>query len=269
MNNNILKAQIIYFSHGGGPLPILGDPGHKAMVDFMIQLPKQLNKPDSIVVVSAHWEEKYVTLLGSPHPPMFYDYYGFPPQAYEINYPAPGNPELAQRIADLLNAQHIPSRIDPERGFDHGAFIPLKLMYPAADIPVIQLSLLRGLNPSAHIALGKALRALLNENILVIGSGFSFHNQNAFFGQRLGVPDPANDAFQNWLIETCTADLTEAEREQRLVEWEKAPSARYCHPREEHLLPLHVCQAMANNRAEVVFDDKILGKRGVGFLWRS
>jgi aromatic ring-opening dioxygenase catalytic subunit (LigB family) len=142
-------------------------------------------------------------------------------------------------------------------------------MYPAADIPVIQLSLLRGLNPSAHIALGKALRALLNENILVIGSGFSFHNQNAFFGQRLGAPDPVNDAFQNWLIETCTADLTEAEREQRLVEWEKAPSARYCHPREEHLLPLHVCQAMANNRAEVVFDDKILGKRGVGFLWRS
>lgn len=266
--NNINKAQIVYFSHGGGPLPILGDPGHKAMVDFMTRLPTQLNKPDEILVISAHWEEKVATLLGSPHPTMFYDYYGFPKQAYEVTYPAPGNPALAQRIANLLKSNNIPSNIDNERGFDHGAFIPLILMYPAADIPTIQLSLLRGLNPTAHIILGKALRELLTENILVIGSGFSFHNQNAFFSQRSGVPDPANDAFQDWLIETCTADIIQEEREQRLIEWEKAPYARYCHPREEHLLPLHVCLAMANSQAEVVFDNQILGKRGVGFLWK-
>jgi len=151
------------------------------MVDFMIQLPSQLIKPDAILVISAHWEESAATLLGAKNPPMFYDYYGFPEQAYEITYPATGNPELADRIASLLQKNSIPARIDPKRGFDHGLFIPLKLMYPEANIPALQLSLLRGLNPAAHIALGKALRELMNENILVIGSGFSFHNQIAFF----------------------------------------------------------------------------------------
>jgi aromatic ring-opening dioxygenase catalytic subunit (LigB family) len=262
-------AQIVYFSHGGGPLPILGDPGHQAMVDFMTRLPAQLTKPDAILVISAHWEERTATLLGAKHPPMFYDYYGFPAQAYEITYPAPGDPELARRIADLLAAQNVPSRLDAERGFDHGAFIPLKLMYPQADIPTLQLSLLSGLNPAAHIALGKALRELLKENLLIIGSGFSFHNQNAFFGRAMGSPDPANDAFQDWLIETCAGEFTQTEREKRLIAWESAPSARYCHPREEHLLPLHVCQGMADAPAETIFDDQILGKRGVGFLWRS
>jgi aromatic ring-opening dioxygenase catalytic subunit (LigB family) len=260
------KAQIIYFSHGGGPLPILGDPSHKAMVDFMKKLPSQITKPDAILVISAHWEESAATLLGANNPPMFYDYYGFPEQAYKITYPAPGNPELADRIARLLKKNNIPARIDPKRGFDHGLFIPLKLMYPEADIPSLQLSLLRGLNPAVHIALGKALHELMNANILVIGSGFSFHNQNAFFGQAFGAPDNANEAFQNWLIETCAGKISQKEREQRLIEWEKAPSARYCHPREEHLLPLHVCFGLANSSAKVIFDDQILGKRGVAFL---
>src|SRR5512143_4067868 len=145
------QAQIVYFSHGGGPLPILGDPGHRAMVDFMTQLPSQLTRPEAILVVSAHWEESAATLVGAPQPPMFYDYYGFPAEAYEITYPAPGSPELANRVAGLLN-KNIPARIDSKRGFDHGLFIPLKLMYPQADIPSLQLSLLRGLNPAAHMA---------------------------------------------------------------------------------------------------------------------
>jgi 4,5-DOPA dioxygenase extradiol len=266
-NGSNHTAQIVYFSHGGGPLPILGDPGHQAMVDFMTQLPSQLKKPDLILVVSAHWEESAATLLEAQKPPMFYDYYGFPAQAYEINYPAPGSPEHAREIAGLLESNHIPARLDPQRGFDHGLFIPLKLMYPEADIPCLQLSLLRGLDAGAHIALGRALRGLKNENILVVGSGFSFHNMRAFSWQGSGAPDPANDAFQDWLIEVCTGALTQPEREQRLVEWEKAPSARYCHPREEHLLPLHVCQGMAYQPARLVFDDLILGKRAVAFLW--
>ena len=266
-NNPGTRTQIVYFSHGGGPLPILGDAGHQKMVDFMTGLPAQLNKPDFILVISAHWEETAATLLGAPNPAMFYDYYGFPDQAYEITYPAPGSPEYAGRIAGLLEENQLPARIDAQRGFDHGLFIPLKLMYPQADIPCIQLSLLRGLDPAAHIALGKALRSLKSENILVIGSGFSFHNMRAFSWQGGGAPDLANDAFQNWLIETCTAPLPEAEREQRLVEWEKAPAARYCHPREEHLLPLHVCLGMAGGPARLVFDDQILGKRATAFLW--
>lgn len=261
------KAQIVYFSHGGGPLPILGDASHQAMIDFMSRLPSQLRKPDAILVISAHWEEHAAALLGAQNPAMFYDYYGFPDEAYEITYPAPGSPELARRIAGLLEKNHIPTRIDPERGFDHGLFIPLKLMYPQADIPALQLSLLRGLNPGAHLALGKALRGLMPENILIIGSGFSFHNLRAFFGQEFGAADPANEAFQDWLVEVCAGQMPQSEREQRLIEWEKAPSARYCHPREEHLLPLHVCMGMAGRPGQLVFDDQILGKRGVAFLW--
>lgn len=261
------KAQIVYLSHGGGPLPILGDEGHKAMVKFMLQLPDQLHQPELILVISAHWEEKTATLLGAEKPVMLYDYYGFPAQAYEIQYPAPGNPVDAKRIAELLEKNHIPAKIDVQRGFDHGLFIPLKLMYPEADIPCLQLSLIAGLNPAVHIALGKALRELKTENILVIGSGFSFHNMRAFSWDSKAEPDLANDAFQDWLIETCSADFSETEREQRLVDWAKAPAARYCHPREEHLLPLHVCQGMAGKPAKLIFDDLILGKRGVAFKW--
>lgn len=261
------QAQIVYFSHGGGPLPILGDPEHQQMIEFMTALPKQLRKPDAILVISAHWEEKQATLLGASKPPLFYDYYGFPPAAYEIDYPVAGNPDLAEKIAGVFANAEIESRIEQERGFDHGVFIPLKLMYPEADIPVVQLSLVRGLDAKKHIALGNALRKLLTENILIVGSGFSFHNQNAFFNSKPGAPDPANEAFQNWLVETCTSSLSQPEREKRLIEWEAAPAARYCHPREEHLLPLHICAGMAKTPAKVIFDDQILGKRGVAFLW--
>jgi aromatic ring-opening dioxygenase catalytic subunit (LigB family) len=261
------QAQIVYFSHGGGPLPILGDASHKAMVDFMLQLPSRLRKPEAILVISAHWEESAPTLLGNPAPPMFYDYYGFPAEAYDITYPAPGSPELAERIAALLGKNNIPARIDSQRGFDHGLFIPLKMMYPQAEIPALQLSLHLGLDPKAHIDLGKALRELLAENILVIGSGFSFHNMNAFWEQRDNSPDPANDDFQNWLIEVVTGPISQAEREQRLIAWQQGPSARYCHPREEHLLPLHVCVGLANTPGTTIFDDYIFGKRAVAFLW--
>jgi aromatic ring-opening dioxygenase catalytic subunit (LigB family) len=237
------------------------------MVDFMLQLPSQLEYPGAIIVISAHWEESAATLLGAPTPPMLYDYYGFPDQAYEITYPAPGSPDLANRIAELLHKNNIAVQIDTERGFDHGLFIPLKLMYPQADIPALQLSLLRGLNPAAHIALGNALRELNHENILVVGSGFSFHNMGAFSWQVTHAPDRDNDAFQNWLIEVCTGPIPQSEREQRLINWDQAASARYCHPREEHLLPLHVCTGMAHKPAKLVFDDYILGKRAVAFLW--
>jgi aromatic ring-opening dioxygenase catalytic subunit (LigB family) len=261
------KARVLYISHGGGPLPILGDVGHKAMVDFMKQLPAKIGKPEAILVISAHWEEKLATLLGAQRPPMFYDYYGFLEEAYEITYEAPGNPLLANRIADLLQKRNIPATIDSRRGFDHGLFIPLKLMYPDADIPTIQLSLVQGLDAALHIALGKAIRELMLENILVIGSGFSFHNMHAFSWKGVEMPDPDNDNFQNWLIGVCTGQLAQSERKHQLTAWERAPSARYCHPREEHLLPLQVCLGLAGKSARVIFDDYIMGKRAVAFLW--
>jgi len=261
------NVQQVYFSHGGGPLPILGDASHKAMIDFMIDLPSRLRRPDAILVISAHWEENTATLLGGKAPPMFYDYYGFPEDAYQIEYPAPGSPEIANRIFEILSANKIQSRVDLQRGYDHGLFIPLKLMYPDASIPCLQLSLLRGLDPAMHIALGKALRELTQVNLLIIGSGFSFHNMRAFGWEGGKMTDPANNAFQDWLIDTCTGSMSEPERERRLIDWAEAPSARYCHPREEHLLPLHVCAGMAGKPATVVFDDYILGKRAVAFLW--
>jgi aromatic ring-opening dioxygenase catalytic subunit (LigB family) len=260
-------GQVIYLSHGGGPLPILGDQGHRAMIDFMRRLPAQLRRPEAILVLSAHWEEAVPTVLGSRTPRMLYDYYGFPDEAYQITYPARGSPELARRISELLSAQGRKAQFDPDRGFDHGLFIPLKLIYPKADVPSLQLSLIQGLDPEAHIALGRALRELQRDNILVIGSGFSFHNLRAFSWRETNIADTRNDAFQNWLIETCSGQISQAEREQRLIDWEKAPSARYCHPREEHLLPLHVCSSIAGSPARVVFDDQILGKRALAFLW--
>jgi 4,5-DOPA dioxygenase extradiol len=261
------SVQIVYFGHGGGPLPILGDASHQSMIDFLTRLPALLKKPEAIIVVSAHWEEPGATLLGAEDPPMFYDYYGFPEEAYTIQYPAPGDPELARQVSQHLEKNGIPSQVDPQRGFDHGLFIPLKMMYPKADIPSIQLSLLRGLNAAKHIGLGKALRGMEVKNLLVIGSGFSFHNLRAFDWENINQADPANDAFQDWLIETCAGSLPQDEIEQRLVNWEKAPSARYCHPREEHLLPLHVCAGLAGKSGKLVYDDRILGKRNVGFLW--
>ena len=261
------SSQIVYFSHGGGPLPLLGDPSHQAMVDFMRELPTRLTRPEAILVISAHWEEPCATLLGADTPALFYDYYGFPRESYDLSYPAPGHPQLAERIASLLQAAAIPVHIDAQRGFDHGVFIPLLLMYPEADIPVLQLSLIKGLDPARHIALGQALRALKHENILVIGSGFSFHNLQAFDWQGAANNDPSNDAFQDWLIESCTGDYSSGERQQRMIDWQLAPAARYCHPREEHLLPLHVCVGMAQSPARKIFDDYILGKRAVAFLW--
>ena len=145
------RARIVYFSHGGGPLPILGDPSHAAMIAFMQRLPSRLPKPDAVLVVSAHWEESVPTLTAADHPPLFYDYYGFPEEAYALTYPAPSAPALARKVAALLEKSGRPARLDPQRGFDHGLFIPMKMMYPDANIPCLQLSLIRGLDPAAHI----------------------------------------------------------------------------------------------------------------------
>ena len=193
------------------------------MIDFMSQLPEQLPRPKAILVISAHWEEPVPTLLGASNPPMFYDYYGFPDEAYQINYPAEGNPALAYEIKRTLELAGIAADIDDQRGFDHGLFIPLSLMYPDGDIPALQLSLQQGLSPEKHLAIGKALRGLMVEDLLVIGSGFSFHNMSAFFHHDPNMITPRNNAFQDWLIETITSDISQSDREFHLTAWESAP----------------------------------------------
>lgn len=262
------ESPVLYFPHGGGPLPLLGDPGHANMVEFLTRITPSFPEPSAILVISAHWENDVATITSGDSPPLAYDYYGFPEEAYRIRYPAPGDPALAKEIVRLLTGSGIVARLDDSRGFDHGVFVPLKIMYPDAQVPCVQLSLIRKLDPATHIRLGRALSDLRKHNVLIIGSGFSFHNMQAFFTSDQGVPDTRNEAFQQWLIDTCTRkDISRADREEALVGWESAPHARYCHPREEHLMPLHVCCGLGGSPAELAFDGEVLGKRAVALLW--
>lgn len=264
-----ILAPVLFIPHGGGPLPLLGETSHRELVSFLKEIANTLGRPSAILVISAHWEENLVTITSGENPSLIYDYSGFPDAAYKIQYPAPGDPVLAGKLSRLLQAGGIKARLDDQRGFDHGLFVPLKIMYPQADIPCVQLSLVNNLVPEIHIGIGKALLALRKENVLVIGSGFTFHNLRAFRPGAVDNPDAGNEAFEQWLIDTCTnLEIPANEREKRLVEWANAPFARYCHPREEHLLPLHVCYGLSSNAtARLMFDGKVIGKRTSAFLW--
>lgn len=260
--------RVLYISHGGGPLPLLGDPNHQEMVDNLRAIATQIPKPTAIIIISAHWEATQPTITRGTNPPLIYDYFGFPEESYKITYPAPGSPHLADTISTLFEKNTIEAVLTEKRGFDHGVFVPLKIMYPAADIPCVQVSLVKGLDAKTHIELGKALSQLADETILVIGSGFSFHNMNAFRVPATPETQAMNTAFEQWLIDTCSnSDLDEHERTNRLINWEKAPSARYCHPREEHLLPLHVCYGVAQHACIDFFELTILGKKASVYLW--
>lgn len=262
------RPKVLYLSHGAGPMPLLGDDAHKEMVDNLKMIAAKISKPSAIVLISAHWEEALPTVTQAVHPPLLYDYYGFPEKSYKIQYPAPGAPKLAHTVFSALKDRGIQSALDDKRGFDHGMFVPLKIMYPEADVPCIQLSLVNSLDPKEHINIGKALSSLEYDNLLVIGSGFSFHNMKAFFAPKTAEMQNMNEAFAQWLNDTCSnPNLGENERTYRLENWEKAPSARYCHPREEHLLPLHVCYGVANCPCSDFFDLEIIGKRAGVYLW--
>ncbi|MCB2288514.1 dioxygenase [Clostridium sp. CS001] len=265
LNHNV---QVIYFSHCGGPLPMLDDPSHEKMIEFMKDLPQKITRPDSIVVISAHWEEDIVTIQSGNQPGLVYDYSGFPEASYSIKYPCKGNPDLALKISGLFRESGIAHRMDNNRPYDHGAYIPLKMMYPDADIPVLQISLNHNLDPLMHLNIGKALRPLLGENILIIGSGFSFHNMRRFDFDGRSIEDSFNNEFQDKLIEICCSEKDYEKRMEYFINWENIPSARYCHPREEHLLPLLVCVGLSKDVGTKVFDDYILGKRATAFLWQ-
>lgn len=266
--NGFHNPTVLYLSHGGGPLPLLGDEGHRELVEALNKIVSVIAKPSAIIVISAHWEEGKPTITQGAKPSLIYDYYGFPEQSYEILYPAPGEPLLAQKMHSLMKANGIDAVLDEQRGFDHGLFVPLKIMFPQADIPCVQLSLVKGLDPAEHIRIGEALGGIEQEVLLVIGSGFSFHNMSAFFTSATTESQSMNESFEEWLIQTCSDDaISEDERTRRLVEWKNAPSAGYCHPREEHLLPLHVCYGMAKKACKEVFELKIMGKKASMYLW--
>ena len=253
----------IYFPHGGGPCFFMEPPPDEparwvAMEAYLRSLPSLLpRKPDALLVVSAHWEMPNPTVLAAARPGLLYDYSNFPPHTYRLTYPAPGAPELAAKVRKLLADAGIESDEELARGYDHGIFIPLKVAFPDADIPILQLSLQRGLDPARHIAIGRALAGVRAENIAVIGSGLSFHNLGA-------LPDPRFDRpaqdFDRWLTDTLCEASTD-ERERRLERWSEAPAARLCHPREEHFLPLMVAVGAASEeKGRQAFSGTIWGK---------
>ena len=244
MSHPISRLPTYFISHGGGPWPWMqaemGDTYAKLAAALAV-MPRQIGRqPRAILMVSAHWERLGFTVQSQAHPPMVYDYGGFPPHTYSVRYDAPGDPALAERVKTLLEAAGMPTSLDTERGFDHGMFSPMKAIYPEADVPVVQLSLKKGLDPAEHLALGRALAPLRDEDVLIVGSGLSYHNLRAF-GPQAAAP---SRAFDDWLQQALLRSEP-AVRTQALIDWEQAPAARIAHPREEHLLPLMVAVGAA------------------------
>jgi aromatic ring-opening dioxygenase catalytic subunit (LigB family) len=249
-----------FLSHGGGPWPWMREQfsGAYDQLDASLRdLPRQAGgKPKALLVVTAHWEGRDFRVSSSARPPMIYDYGGFPPHTYQIQYPAPGSPELAGRVAELLGGR---AQLDPDRGFDHGTFSCMYPAFPDADVPIVQLSLRQGLDPAEHLAAGRLLRPLRDEGVLIVGSGLSFHNLRAF--NAAGAE--ASHLFDAWLRETMAA--APGERTARLLQWESAPAARMAHPREEHLLPLMVAVGAAEDAAAqlVYHEERFMGALAV------
>ena len=234
----ITRLPTYFLSHGGGPWPYLDGPFRQAfnkLEQSLKDIRRELgNAPRAVLVISGHWEEDGFAISSGAAPGMVYDYSGFPPHTYEIKYRAPGSPELAARVQQMLAEGGIPARLDPDRGYDHGTFSMMKPLYPDEDIPLVQLSIDRRYDPELHLRLGRLLAPLRGEGVLIIGSGLSYHNLR---DMRDATAKPVSAAFDAWLQETLVTG-SPAQRTQRLVEWESAPMARAAHPQEDHLIPL-------------------------------
>jgi len=266
-----MKAQpSLYLPHGGGPCFFMDWPGNPHLWDNMANMLRSIPEripqpPKAILLITAHWEAPVFTFAGGTQPRLEYDYYGFPPHTYELTYKAAGAPELAHKAASLLQDAGIQSVVDDNAPWDHGVFIPLKVAYPNEEVPVLAMSLKRGLNPAEHIAAGKALQSLRNDNVLIIGSGLSYHNLRAFFAASPGDME-ASKAFDAWLNDV-TEQNSEA-RERALSNWTAAPSARQVHPREEHLLPMMIISGAGGEEpGSAFYKDEVFGKAvsAIGF----
>lgn len=233
-----------FVSHGGGPWPWVDGMKQqfaKTAREFA-QMPGLLPaKPKAILVITGHWEAQEFTVSTAEYPPMEYDYYGFPEHTYRIHYKAAGSTVLAGRIGELLTAAGIGWKEDAHRGFDHGTFVPLSLMYPEADVPVVMLSMKSSYDPAEHIRLGQAIAPLRGEGVLIMGSGLTYHNMRGF-----GRPQstPVVEAFEEFLNTAITAPSA-TQRNDMLVHWQDAPGARLAHPQEDHLIPLMVVAGAA------------------------
>jgi aromatic ring-opening dioxygenase catalytic subunit (LigB family) len=255
------RMPVVFLPHGGGPWPwleMVDREEHAALSAYLADLRRvPARTPTALLVISAHWEERVPTVKTAARPPLLFDYYGFPPETYQLTWPAPGAPALAARVQDLLRTASIASATDAERGFDHGTFVPLKLVYPDAEVPTVQLSLKAGLDPAEHLALGRALAPLRDEGVFIVGSGMSYHNMRGFRDPRLRGDAETFDA---WLREAATS--APDARDAQLAAWAQAPSARAAHPREEHLVPLMVIAGAAGaDRGTVAWNGTFAGMR--------
>lgn len=240
-----VRLPTYFISHGGGPWPYMTGEFRRnfdRLEQSLIEMRAELRDlPKAVLVISGHWEEQGLAISSGVRPGMVYDYFDFPDFLYHINYGAPGSPDLARRVQDVLRAADIEARLDPTRGFDHGTFSIMKPLYPEEAIPVVQISLDIGLDPALHLAVGRALAPLRDEGVLIVGSGLSYHNLGAMRGT--GGYEVSRQ-FDTWLQQTVIHAPPE-ERLDRLIRWEQAPLARAAHPREDHLIPLMVAVGAA------------------------
>ncbi|MNR83794.1 LigB family dioxygenase [compost metagenome] len=261
------RVPTFFIPHGGGPCFFMDWPGDPHMWDRMADFLRNMHqevgsKPKAVLVISGHWMEDEFTVMTTAQPPLIYDYYGFPPHTYELTYPAPGAPAVAQRVVDLLTAANIPVKTDSHRGYDHGVFIPFKLIYPDADIPVLQLSMKKNLDPAEHLRAGAALQQLRDEGVLIVGSGMSFHNMRGFSP----AFTDASKRFDDWL--SASIESPAAARDALLEAWEKAPDARQTQPHPDHLLPLMVAAGAAGDDAgRKIFEDKVMNVIVSGYVF--
>mmetsp|Transcript_4673 Transcript_4673/g.6144 ORF Transcript_4673/g.6144 Transcript_4673/m.6144 type:complete len:305 (+) Transcript_4673:113-1027(+) len=255
-----MKLPTIFVNHGGGPLPLLGKQPDivQHMKDILTHHLSPTNeRPKSIIVISAHWETSLpIQITSSPHPTMYYDYNGFPAETYQYKYNAPGSPKLASKVQHLLQNNGIDCELNETRGYDHGVFVPLMIMYPEANIPIVCISMHSSLDVELNMKIGSSLAPLRedeNEQVLIVGSGYTFHNLNAFFNPTKETIC-ASVEFNTWLKETLLSynkndnkedDEKEGSIMEKLKKWKLAPGANLCHPREEHLMPLFIVAAAA------------------------
>jgi len=265
------RLPTLYIPHGGGPCffmdvpPGLPPDMWDRMAAYLRSLDRSLGtRPKAVLVISAHWEAQRPTVNTAQHPSLLFDYYGFPEHTYRLTYPAAGSPQLASRVRELLAGAGIPSDSDSQRGLDHGVFVPFKLIYPDADVPMVQLSLNQNLDAATHLQMGRALLPLRDEGVLIVGSGMSYHNLRDFYSSSPRAVQAA-EQFDRWLTDAVmAADVSE--RDRQLTQWQAAPGAREVHPRPEHLIPLMVAAGAAGaDPGKRAFHDKLLGKAVAGF----
>ncbi len=270
MSSDRGRLPAYYIPHGGGPWHVMmndfgGRPAWEPLVRHLEELGALARKrAKALLVISAHWEEPVPTVHFGTAPGMLYDYYGFPEETYRLQWPAPGAPDIARRTEELLRGAGFTTAREEKRGYDHGTFVPMMVALPEAAIPVAQLSLVAGLDPGTHLAVGHALAPLRDEGVLIVGSGFSYHNLPMFGDPR---SRPASERFDEWLLSAAGHPDAE-ERDRLLAAWESAPEARACHPRSEHLVPIFVAAGAGGTDAgHRVFSGPVMGVKTSSFAF--